>query len=155
MATSCEELTHWKRLWCWEGLGVGEGDDRRWDGWIASWTRWSWVWANSGIWWTGSPGVLRFMGSQRVGHDWETELNWITGSWEVWEKKHRLVLSTPHTIPSIGNNLHQYSTETKKLKLLLSTVIFQILPALRSTVDACTVLHDFITCTDFCNHVQN
>ena len=66
---------HWKRLWCWEGLGAGgEGDDRGWDGWMASLTRWAWV--NSGNWWwTGRPGVLRFMGSQRIGHDWATELN--------------------------------------------------------------------------------
>ena len=74
----CKELTHWKRLWCWEGLGAGgQGDDRGWDGWMASLTRWMWVWMNSGSWWwTGRPGVLRFMGSQRVGHDWATELNW-------------------------------------------------------------------------------
>ena len=77
LATSCKELTHWKRLWCWEGLGAGEGDDRGWDGWMASLTRWTWVWVNSGSWWwTGRPGVLRFMGSQRVGHNWATELNW-------------------------------------------------------------------------------
>ena len=78
LATSCEELIHWKRLWCWEGLGAGgEGDDRRWDGWIASPTQWTWVWVNSGRWWwTGRPGVLWFMGSQRVGHDWATKLNW-------------------------------------------------------------------------------
>ena len=70
--------THWKRLWCWEGLGAGgEGDDRGWDGWMASPTPWTWVWVNSGSWWwTGGPGVLRFMGSQRVGHDWATDLNW-------------------------------------------------------------------------------
>ena len=63
--------------WCWEGLGAGgEGDDRGWDGWMASLTRWIWVWVNSkSWWWTGRPGVLRFMGSQRVGHDWATELN--------------------------------------------------------------------------------
>ena len=85
LATSCEELTHWKRLWCWEGLRAGgEGDDRGWDGWMASWTRWTWVWVNSGRrWWTGRPDVLRFMGSQRVGHDWATELNWT----EVWHMK--------------------------------------------------------------------
>ena len=65
-------LTHWKRLWCWEGLGGGgEGDDRGWDGWMASLTRWTWIWVNSrSWWWTGRPGVLWFMGSQRVGHDW-------------------------------------------------------------------------------------
>ena len=72
LATSCEELTHWKRPWCWEGLGAGgEGDDREWDVWIATPTQWAWVWVNSGSWWwTGKPGVLWFMGSKRVGHDW-------------------------------------------------------------------------------------
>ena len=77
-ATSCEELIHWKRLWCWEGLGAGgEGDNRGWDGWMVSLTRWTWVWVNSGSWWwTGRPGVLRYMGSQRVQHDWAAELNW-------------------------------------------------------------------------------
>ena len=84
LATSCEELTHWKRLRCWEGLGAGgEGDDRGWDGWMASLTRWTWVSVNSGSWWwTGRPGVLRFMGSQRVGPDWATELNWTERSWD-------------------------------------------------------------------------
>ena len=61
-----------------KGLGAGgEGDDRGWDGWMASLTQWTWVWVDSGSWWwTGRPGVLRFMGSQRVGHGWATELNW-------------------------------------------------------------------------------
>ena len=60
------------------GVGAGgEGDNRGWDGWMASLTRWMWVWVNSGSWWwTGRPSVLRFMGSQRVGYDWATELNW-------------------------------------------------------------------------------
>ena len=60
------------------GIGAGgEGDERGWDGWMASLTRWTWVWVNSrSWWWTGRPGMLRFMGSQRVGHDWATELNW-------------------------------------------------------------------------------
>ena len=73
----CEELTHWKRLWCWEGLGAGGGDNRGWDGWMASLTRCTWVWVNSGSWWwTRRSGMLWFIGSQRVGHEWETELNW-------------------------------------------------------------------------------
>ena len=78
LATWCEELTHWKSPWCWEGWGAGgEGADRGWDGWMASLTRWIWVWIISGSWWlTGRPGVLRFMGSQRFGHDWAPELNW-------------------------------------------------------------------------------
>jgi len=66
-----------EKLWCWEGLGAGgERDDRGRDGWMASLTGWTWVWVNSGRWWwTGRPAVLQFMGSQRVGHDWATELN--------------------------------------------------------------------------------
>ena len=78
LATWSEELTHLKRPWCWERLKAGgEGDDRGWDDWMASPTQWTWVWVNSGSWWwTGRPGVLQFMGSQRVRHDWATELNW-------------------------------------------------------------------------------
>ena len=70
------------------GLGArGEGDDRRWDGWIASPTQWTWVWVNSGSWWwTGRPGVLWFMGLQRVRHDWATELNW-TEYFSEWGNK--------------------------------------------------------------------
>ena len=89
LATLCKELTHWKRPWCWKGLGAGgEGDDTGWDGWMASPTRCTWVWVNSRKWWwTGRPGVLRFMGSQRVGHDWVTELNWILNSSEIKLRK--------------------------------------------------------------------
>ena len=76
-ATWCEELTRWKRPRCWERLKVGEeGDDRGWDGWMASPTQQIWVWVNSGSWWrTGWPGMLQSTGLQRVGHDWMTELN--------------------------------------------------------------------------------
>ena len=81
---------NWKRPWCWEGLGAGEeGDDRGWDGWMASPTRWPWVWVISGSWWwTGRPGVLQFMGWQRVGHDWVTKLNWtdMAIKWITWKK---------------------------------------------------------------------
>ena len=54
-------------------------DNRGWDGWMASPTQWTWLWVISGTWWwrTGKPGVLQPMGSQRVGHDWATELNWL------------------------------------------------------------------------------
>ena len=71
-------ITHLKRPWCWERLRAGgEGDDRGWDGWLASPTLCTWVWVNSGSWWwTGRPGMLRFMVLQRVGHDWATEPNW-------------------------------------------------------------------------------
>ena len=78
VATWYEELTHWKRPWRWERLKAGgEGDNRGWDGWMASPTRWTWIWVNSwSWWWTGRPGVLHSMGLPRVGHNWETELNW-------------------------------------------------------------------------------
>ena len=79
LATWCEGLTHWKRPWCWERLeAVGEGDDRGWDGWMASPTQWTWVWVDSrSWWWTWRPGVLWFMGSQRVGDDSATELTYV------------------------------------------------------------------------------
>ena len=57
------------------GKAREEGDTRRWDGWMASLTQWTWVWVNSGSWWwTGRPGMLQSMGLQRVGRDWATEL---------------------------------------------------------------------------------
>ena len=69
--------THWKRPWCWEKLGArGKGDNRGWDGWMASPTQQTWVWAVSECWWTGKPGVLQSMGLQRVRHEWATELNY-------------------------------------------------------------------------------
>ena len=83
--SQCKDLTHWKRLWCWEGLRAGrEGDDKGWGGWMASLTQWRWVWVNSGSWWwTGRPGLLRFMGLQKVGHDWATELNWTELDYKI------------------------------------------------------------------------
>ena len=65
-----------------------EGDDRRWDGRMASLTRWTWVWVDSGsCWWTGKPGMLQSMGSQRVRHNWATELNWILLKWPYYPKQ--------------------------------------------------------------------
>ena len=89
LATWCEELTCLNRPWCWERLRAGrEGEYRGWDSWMASLTQWTWVWVDSGSWWwTGRPGMLQFVGSQRVRHDWATELNmrWKT-AWKylVW-----------------------------------------------------------------------
>ena len=80
LATWCEELTHLKRPCCWERLKTGgEGDNRGWDGWIASLTQWTWVWASSGSWWwTGELGMLQSTKSQRVGHYWATEqTDWV------------------------------------------------------------------------------
>ena len=81
LATSCEELTHWKRPWCWEGLGAGgEGDDRGWDGWMASPTQWMWVWANSGVHY--GQGVLACCDSWGHKESDTTEwLNWAELNW--------------------------------------------------------------------------
>ena len=81
LATWCEELTNWKSRCCWERLKAGgEGDDRGWNGWMASPTWWTWVWVSSGSWWwTGSLACCSLWGC-RVGHDWATELNW-KGTW--------------------------------------------------------------------------
>ena len=83
LATWCHELPHWERPWCSERLKVGgEGHGIGWDGWMASPTQWTWVWVNSGSWWwTGRAGMLQSMGSQRVRHDWVTELNWTELNW--------------------------------------------------------------------------
>ena len=86
LATWCEELTHLKRPWWWERLKAGgEGDDRGWDGWMVSLTRWTWVWVSSGSWWrTGKPVTLQSIVLQGVGHDWATEVNW-DASWALWK----------------------------------------------------------------------
>ena len=74
LATWRKELTHWKRLWCWERLKAEE-DDRGWDGYMASPTRWTWVWVSSGSWlWTGKPGVLQSMRSELETTE---RLNWF------------------------------------------------------------------------------
>ena len=78
------DVNNWligKRPWCWErSKAGGEGDNRGRDGWMASPTQWTWVWARSGSWWwTGKPDMLQSMGSQRVRHNWVTELNWCLG----------------------------------------------------------------------------
>ena len=75
LATWCEELTHWKRPWCWKRLKAGgEEGDRGWNDWMTSLIEWTWVWASFGRWWrTGKPAVLQSMGSQRVRYNWAIE----------------------------------------------------------------------------------
>ena len=81
LATWWEELTHWKRPWCWEGLGAGgEGDDRGWDGWMASPTRWTWVWVNSGIV-DGQVGLASCDSRGRKELDTTEWLNWTDWCW--------------------------------------------------------------------------
>ena len=103
-ATSLSLFTfiHWKRLWCWEELWAGgEGDDRGWDGWMASLTRWTWVWVNSGSWWwTGRPGVLRFMGSQSRTRlsDWTEATSLSLFTLMHWRRK---LQPTPVFLPGV------------------------------------------------------
>ena len=87
------KLTHLKTPWCWERWKVGEeGDDRGWDGWMASLTQWTWVWVNSGSWWwTGRPGVLQSMGSQ----SWR----WLSDWNELIPTKHTHTHTHTHTRP--------------------------------------------------------
>ena len=106
----CKDLTHLKRPWCWERLKVGgEGNDRGWDGWMASLTQWTWVWVNSGSWWwTGRPGVLQSMGSQRVRHDWATELRAAqidddNSLWPSWDYKREPKLQSFKSHPWSGH----------------------------------------------------
>ena len=140
VATRCEELTHWKRPWCWEGLKVGgEGDDRGWDGWMASPTQWTRVWANSGgWWWTGKLGVLQSMGSQRVRHDWVTELtDWLTEggishsfsfSWVLSSRKMRKSSPEHSHTPGLPFQLHDVPWPSSHLwHVWLSWVITKFL----------------------------
>ena len=85
LATWCEEPTHWKRPWCWEKLKAGgEGDDRGWDGWMASPIWWTWIWVSSrSWWWTGKPGVLL----HGVTKSW-TRLNDWTEPRKIYQSLH-------------------------------------------------------------------
>ena len=77
-----EELIHLKRPWCWERLEAGEGDDRGWDGWMASLTWRTWIWASSqSCWWTGRPGVYSPWSHKEsdTTDNW-TELNYVIGN---------------------------------------------------------------------------
>ena len=125
LATWCKELTHWKRPWFWEGLEArNEGDDRGWDGWMASLTWWTWLWVDSGgWWWTGRPGVLRCMGSQRVGwlSDW-TELKYV---YPVFPK-----LFVEKTVLSLLNGLGTLSENqlTIDVSFFLGSLVYSVGP---------------------------
>ena len=101
LATWWKELTHLKRSWCWERLKVGgEGDNRGWDGWMASLTQWAWVWANSGSWWwIGRPGMLQSMGVSKS----RTQLSNWTELYIFWSGL--LSISCPNSIVISGQVL--------------------------------------------------
>ena len=112
-----KELTHLKRPWCWERLKVvGEGDNRGWDGWMASLTQWTWVWASSRRRWrTRKPGVLQSMGSQRVGHDWATELNYK----RLLELISKFLNAAGYTVNILKSIVLLYSTGLIVLKIFI------------------------------------
>ena len=115
LATWCQELTHWKRPWCWERLKAGgEGEDRGWDGWVASPTQWTWTWANSRRQWrTGTPGVLPSMGSQRAGHDWATK-----------QQQEQPVSTRPlHQDPCFSDAFSWNVLNTEQIKYICVTII--------------------------------
>ena len=119
LATHCKELTQ-KRPWCWERLKAGgDGDNRVWDGWMASPTRWTWVWASSRRWWrTGKPGVLQPIGSQRVGH-WVSEQQqriWLN---DLDEKYGSVHLSQHGSQEMRWGENHQQSWLIKKTKPMI------------------------------------
>ena len=106
----------------------GEGDDRGWDGWMASLTRWTWVWVNSrSWWWTGRPGVLQFMGSQRVGHDWATELKHVPPNQKYAEV---IMTSGTEVLEWWYTNIHHYNQS-------LFESFIQIIKRLSSLIKTC------------------
>ena len=123
LATWCKELTHWKRPWCWERLRAGrEGDDRGWDGWMASSTWWTRFWVNSRIWWWKGGLVCCSPWGCRVRHDWATELNWT--DWTI------TIGNTSNSNSPVQNGL---SMACKALQILplphLSDLKFSQLPS--------------------------
>ena len=105
LATLCEELTLFKRPWCWERLKEGrEGDDRGWGGWMASLTRWTFVWVSSGSWWwTGNPGVLQSLGSKEL--DATEQLNWTDCPAIVHTQGNFLAKKKKQTVYYIWSNI--------------------------------------------------
>ena len=118
-----KQLTPWKRPWCWERLKAGEGDDRGWYGQMASPSWHTWVWEGSeSWWWTGKPGVLQSMASQRVRHNWVTELNLKldpTSGFPVF--KHFLLVILPIYHPS------KYPVKTPCSTIFFLSFVFQLL----------------------------
>ena len=126
LVTLCEELTHWKRTWCWEQLRAGgEEGDRRWDGWMASLTQWTWTWANSGrLWSTGKPGMPLSIGIEECD---TTE--WLNNNYYIQIDNQQGPNCS--TGPVMGGE-RQYISSLSHLqtRLLGSRLIFQaLLPA--------------------------
>ena len=156
LATWCEKLSHWKRPCCWERLKAGrEGDNRRWDGWRVSPTRWTWVWASYRSWWrTGKPGVLQSIGWQRIRHNWTTELNWIE-TLKMWFNYNEAVKVGPNPIwwclymksnfgHTKGLRWFKCTTELPKCRYSNKTAIYKLnREASEATTPTNTLIFDF------------
>ena len=130
LATWCKELTHWKRPWCWPRLKAGgEGDNKGWDGWVTTLTRWTWVWACSRSWcWTGKPGMLQNMGLQRVGHNSATELNWTELiSYDILELTSEKIFIKIFSCLSCKSSGHQWRLATLMISWYVSLLKKHIL----------------------------
>ena len=107
----------------------GEGDDRGWDGWMASLTQWTWVWASSGSWWwTEKPSTLQSMGSQRVRHDWPMELNWIETNTILYQFKKQ----------ANNQNLKKLYNVSFKYYIVHFSSVTQLCPTLCNPMDCST-----------------
>ena len=163
LSTWCEELTHWKRPWCWERLRAGgEGDDRVSDGWMASPTQWTWVWISSGSWWwTGKPGVLQSMGSQRVGHDWVTELTCTLTCWHKCVHMCTYEHIQSSVVPWNKNHIPHYSLQgpvwsVPSLPLPITNQLWLHLPSFCSwNVSSCPQTYDRQTCCYYCCYLES
>ena len=136
-------MTHWKRPWRWERLKAGgEGDDRGWDGWMASPTQWTWIWVDSrSWWWTGRPGVLQCMGLQRVGHNWVTKLNWSRKKRKAW------ILVSASNLSSATQRTHSNLPHYPKANLKSHSV--RAFNYKCRTSDSCTLFFIKTTCSSW------
>ena len=136
-----QELTSWKRPWCWERLKAGgEGDNRGWDGWMASLTWWAWLWASSGSWWwTGKSGVLQSMESQSQTwlRNW-TELIELSPTWHEFSMTFYAFIAIkllpwspflhcPKSPSCSISSSHHWLLETNYLLLINIVVVFLVL----------------------------
>ena len=120
-----DSLISGKRPWCWEWLKAGgEGDNRGWDGWVASLNQWTWVWASSGHWWwTGKPGVLQSMKSQTRLSDW-TEL-YSTPAFPVLHHLPELAQTQVHWFSDATQPSHLLSSPSPAFRLSQHQGLFQ------------------------------
>ena len=135
----CTEQTPWKRPWCWETLKAeGEGDGREWDGWMASPTQWTWVWASSGsLWCTGRPCMLQSMGSQRARHNWATELTWTV---EIFSASPQFVLTSSCSVNSSNYFISMEACELMVCRASQVALVVKNLPANAGDVrDGCLI----------------